>query len=180
MKSVKAALDMDRHEAGPSIHTVLTRQPMHRSSLLWDAPLEGEVNPTTGETEDDGVEDEYQLKGLEVVAADYMLKVGVSNFSNAWESMDMDPHEVGPSIHIVLMRQLMHRSSLLWDAPLESEEAPGVLTCRHRNKGLLEDCAVLDPRIAAYITDVGLDGLLRVPHMDLDHALITAESSKMY
>ena len=49
---------------------------------------------------------------------------------------------------------------------------PGVLTCRHREKGLLE--GGLDPQIAAYITDAGLDGLLRVPHMDLDHALITA------
>ncbi|KAF3971362.1 hypothetical protein CMV_005037 [Castanea mollissima] len=33
---------MDPHRAGPSIGTVLTRQPMHRSSLLWDAPLAGE------------------------------------------------------------------------------------------------------------------------------------------
>ena len=32
----------------------------------------------------------------------------------------------------------------------------------------------LDPRIATYITDAGLDGLLWVSHMDLDHALITA------
>ncbi|KAK7815856.1 coatomer subunit gamma [Quercus suber] len=45
------------------------------------------VDPTTGETEDDGVEDEYQLEDLEVVTIDYMLKVGVSNFKNAWESM---------------------------------------------------------------------------------------------
>ena len=50
---------------------------------------------------------------------------------------------------------------------------PDVLTCRHQDKGLLKDGAILDPRIAAYITDAGLDGLLRVPHMDLDHALIT-------
>ena len=51
---------------------------------------------------------------------------------------------------------------------------PGVLTCRHRDKDLLEGgLDGLDPRIAAYITDVGLDGLLRAPHMDLDHALIT-------
>nr|POE50787.1 hypothetical protein CFP56_16301 [Quercus suber] len=35
--------DMDSHQAGPSIQTVLRRQPMYRSSLLWDAPLEGEV-----------------------------------------------------------------------------------------------------------------------------------------
>ncbi|XP_022746877.1 coatomer subunit gamma [Durio zibethinus] len=49
-----------------------------------------EVDPSTGEAEDDGVEDEYQLEELEVVAADYMLKVGVSNFRNAWESMGQD------------------------------------------------------------------------------------------
>ena len=55
------------------------------------------------------------------------------------------------------------------------QEVPGVLICRHRDKGLLEGALDgLDPRISAYITDAGLDRLLRVPHMDLDHALITA------
>ena len=52
------------------------------------------------------------------------------------------------------------------------QEVSSVLTCCHREKGLLE--GGLDPQIAAYITDAGLDGLLRVPHMDLDHALIMA------
>ena len=52
---------------------------------------------------------------------------------------------------------------------------PSLLTCRHRDKGLLEGgLDGLNPRIAAYIIDAGLDGLLRVPHMDLDHALFTA------
>ncbi|MBA0771678.1 hypothetical protein Gotri_007165, partial [Gossypium trilobum] len=60
-----------------------------------------EVDPSTGEAEDDGVEDEYQLEELEVVAADYMLKVGVSNFRNAWESMvpdceRVDEYDLGP------------------------------------------------------------------------------------
>jgi coatomer protein complex subunit gamma len=53
-----------------------------------------QVDPTTGEAEDDGVEDEYQLEDLEVVAADYILKVGVSNFRNAWEIMDPDTERV--------------------------------------------------------------------------------------
>ncbi|GKV42847.1 hypothetical protein SLEP1_g50210 [Rubroshorea leprosula] len=53
-----------------------------------------EVDPTTGEPEDDGVEDEYQLEDLEVVSADYVLKVGVSNFRNAWESMDPDNEKI--------------------------------------------------------------------------------------
>ncbi|CAI9769885.1 unnamed protein product [Fraxinus pennsylvanica] len=60
-----------------------------------------EVDPSTGEAEDDGVEDEYQLEDFEVVAADYMLKVGVSNFRNAWESMGpnyerIDEYGLGP------------------------------------------------------------------------------------
>lgn len=36
------------------------------------------------------MEDEYQLEEFEMVAADYMLKVGVSNFRNAWESLGAD------------------------------------------------------------------------------------------
>nr|POE91804.1 hypothetical protein CFP56_64212 [Quercus suber] len=51
---------------------------------------------------------------------------------------DMDPLRAGPSIRDVLTRQDAHRSSLLWDAPLAGEGVPGVLTCRHREKGLLE------------------------------------------
>lgn len=53
-----------------------------------------QVDPSTGEAEEDGVEDEYQLEELEVVAADYMLKVPVSNFRNAWESLDADSEQV--------------------------------------------------------------------------------------
>lgn len=40
------------------------------------------------------MEDEYQLEDLEVVAADYIVKAGVSNFRNAWESMDPDCERV--------------------------------------------------------------------------------------
>nr|POE82313.1 coatomer subunit gamma [Quercus suber] len=57
---------------------------------------------------------------------------------------DMDPHRAGPSIQDVLTRQDVHRSSLLWDAPLAGEEVPGVLTCRHQEKGLLEE-QYIDP-----------------------------------
>ncbi|MED6134362.1 hypothetical protein PIB30_036415 [Stylosanthes scabra] len=53
-----------------------------------------EVDPSTGEAEEDGVEDEYQLEDLEVVAGDYILKVGVSNFRNAWETMGADCERV--------------------------------------------------------------------------------------
>ena len=47
----------------------------------------------------------------------------------------------------------------------------GVLTCHQRFSGVLE--GGLDLQIATYITDAGLDGLLQVLDIDLDHALIT-------
>ncbi|CAN1255698.1 Coatomer subunit gamma [Linum perenne] len=60
-----------------------------------------EVDPSTGEADEDGVDDEYQLEELEVVSADYMQKVGVANFRNAWESLDaelerVDEYGLGP------------------------------------------------------------------------------------
>ncbi|PWA98108.1 coatomer subunit gamma-2 [Artemisia annua] len=48
------------------------------------------VDPSTSEAEEDGIEDEHQLEDSEIVAADYMLKVGVSNFRIAWESLGPD------------------------------------------------------------------------------------------
>uniref|UniRef100_A0A0C9S951 Coatomer subunit gamma n=2 Tax=Spermatophyta TaxID=58024 RepID=A0A0C9S951_9CONI len=53
-----------------------------------------EVDTVTGDVEDEGVEDEYQLEDLEVTPADYMLKVGVSNFKNAWDSLGADNERV--------------------------------------------------------------------------------------
>ncbi|KAF8684302.1 hypothetical protein HU200_044353 [Digitaria exilis] len=53
-----------------------------------------EVDTSTGEADDDGVEDEYQLEDFDIVAADYMLRVPVSNLRNAWENMDPDSERV--------------------------------------------------------------------------------------
>lgn len=66
---------------------------MESCSLLHELDIV-QVDPTSGEAEDDGVEDEYQLEDLEVVAADYILKVPVSNFRNAWESLGPDCERV--------------------------------------------------------------------------------------
>ncbi|TVU47821.1 hypothetical protein EJB05_07430 [Eragrostis curvula] len=53
-----------------------------------------EVDTSTGEAEEDGVEDEYQIEEFEITAADYMLRVAVSNFRNAWENMDPESERV--------------------------------------------------------------------------------------
>uniref|UniRef100_A0ACD5XIH9 Uncharacterized protein n=1 Tax=Avena sativa TaxID=4498 RepID=A0ACD5XIH9_AVESA len=53
-----------------------------------------EVDTSSGEVDEDGVEDEYQIEDLEIVPADYMLRVAVSNFRNAWENMDPESERV--------------------------------------------------------------------------------------
>lgn len=60
-----------------------------------------EVDPGTGEADDEGVEDEYQLEEVDIVAADYMQKIGVSNFKNAWDGLGeenerTDEYGLGP------------------------------------------------------------------------------------
>ena len=60
-----------------------------------------QVDPGTGEAEDDGVEDEYQLEEVDIVAADYMQKIGVLNFKNAWDGLGeenerTDEYGLGP------------------------------------------------------------------------------------
>ncbi|KAF7054789.1 hypothetical protein CFC21_062411 [Triticum aestivum] len=56
--------------------------------------LSSQVDTSSGEADEDGVEDEYQLEDLEIVSADYMLRVAVSNFRNAWENMDPESERV--------------------------------------------------------------------------------------
>ncbi len=92
-----------------------------------------QVDPSTGEAEDDGVEDEYQLEDFEVVAADYILKVGVSNFRNAWENMGADfehVDEYGLGPRESLAEAVKAVINLLGMQPCEvSSPAPALLTC---------------------------------------------------
>lgn len=46
-----------------------------------------EIDPTTGEAEEDGYEDEYQLEDLEVTGADYIKPAPVGNFRGVWEEL---------------------------------------------------------------------------------------------
>ncbi|KAL2650491.1 hypothetical protein R1flu_018619 [Riccia fluitans] len=53
-----------------------------------------EVDPNTGDCEDEGYDDEYQLEDLEVTAADYILKTVITNFRGAWEAIDAENEKV--------------------------------------------------------------------------------------
>lgn len=60
-----------------------------------------EIDPSTGEAEEEGYEDEYQLEDVEVSGSDYIRPLGLGNFRGAWESLDPatereDDYGLGP------------------------------------------------------------------------------------
>lgn len=48
-----------------------------------------DCDPTTGEADDEGYEDEYVLEDLEVTIADHIQKVMKLNFEAAWDEVGM-------------------------------------------------------------------------------------------
>merc|ERR1711924_137485 len=64
-----------------------------------------DVDPASGEPdpEDTGYDDEYNLEELELASADYVKKVSVTDFRDAWESM-------GPSCEVVETFSLSYNS----------------------------------------------------------------------
>merc|ERR1711903_263147 len=49
-----------------------------------------EVDPSTGEAEEEGFQDEYQLEDLEVGIQDYLKAASVPNFRKRWEEFGED------------------------------------------------------------------------------------------
>mmetsp|Transcript_4485 Transcript_4485/g.7532 ORF Transcript_4485/g.7532 Transcript_4485/m.7532 type:complete len:900 (-) Transcript_4485:576-3275(-) len=49
-----------------------------------------EIDPGTGEVEEDGYDDEYQLEEVEITPADYVKPLSVPNFRKRWEDFNAD------------------------------------------------------------------------------------------
>ena len=74
-----------------SSFTVLKRnvdQPIEAST--WNCTLHFgivQIDPTTGEDASDAFEEEYPLEDFEITSSDFMAKISVPDFRNAWETM---------------------------------------------------------------------------------------------
>lgn len=47
-----------------------------------------EIDPSTGEPEDSGMDDSYEIEDLELTGADYILPAFAGSFDNIWSSLD--------------------------------------------------------------------------------------------
>merc|ERR1712038_1513173 len=74
-----------------SSFTVLKRnvdQPMEATT--WNCTLHFgivQVDPVTGEDASDAFEEEYALEDFEITTSDFMAKISVPDFRNAWDTM---------------------------------------------------------------------------------------------
>lgn len=64
-----------------------------------------DCDPNTGETDEEGYEDEYALEDVDIAVADYMQRVSLANFGAAWE-------ELGPENELEDTFALSHMSAL--------------------------------------------------------------------
>ncbi|EIE27371.1 Coatomer, gamma subunit [Coccomyxa subellipsoidea C-169] len=85
-----------------------------------------EIDPSSGEAEEDGYEDEYQLEDIDIGAANYIKAVPVSNFRKAWE--DTDPaseisDDYGLGVRDSLQDAVEAVMSILGMAPCDGSDA---------------------------------------------------------
>jgi len=85
-----------------------------------------EVDPTSGEPDENGYEDEYQLEDIEVTTADYMQKTYVVNFNEKWD-------EIGGEFEVVETYALSSTKTLQ-DAVAEIIKFLGMQPCDRSDK----------------------------------------------
>ncbi|XP_067931298.1 coatomer subunit gamma-2-like [Watersipora subatra] len=85
-----------------------------------------DCDPSTGETDDEGYDDEYALEDVDVAVADYMQRVSLANFGAAWE-------ELGPEHELEDTFSLSHMT-YLEEAVKEIVKFLGMAPCERSDK----------------------------------------------
>ena len=65
-----------------------------------------EIDPTTGEAEDSGYDDEYEIEGVELTGADYVVPAFAGNFDHIWEGTGANGEEASETLALSDMKNL--------------------------------------------------------------------------
>ncbi|KIV91814.1 hypothetical protein PV10_06312 [Exophiala mesophila] len=65
-----------------------------------------EVDPTTGEPEESGYEDEYEVENLELTGADYVVPAYGSSFDHVWEGTGANGEEASETLQLATIKSL--------------------------------------------------------------------------
>ena len=87
-----------------------------------------EIDPTNGEPDENGYEDEYQVEDLELVGSDYVVPAFAGNFDHIWEQTGASGEEASETL------QLSNTKSIAGKHPL-------FISCGHSNTQMSKQSA---------------------------------------
>jgi coatomer protein complex subunit gamma len=65
-----------------------------------------EIDPTTGEPEESGYDDEYQVEDLELTGSDYVIPTFAGNFNHIWEQVGAQGEEAEETLQLSNMKSI--------------------------------------------------------------------------
>ena len=71
-----------------------------------------EIDPTTGEPEENGYDDEYEVEDLELTGGDYVIPAFAGNFSHIWEQVGANGEEAEETLQLSGVKSIAGKHSL--------------------------------------------------------------------
>lgn len=65
-----------------------------------------EIDPTTGEPDETGYEDEYQVEDLELAGSDYVIPAFAGSFDHVWEQTGANGEEASETVRLTAMKSI--------------------------------------------------------------------------
>ncbi|KAJ5751728.1 coatomer subunit gamma [Penicillium odoratum] len=85
-----------------------------------------EIDPTTGEPEEEGYDDEYQVEDLELTGSDYVIPAFAGSFDHVWEQTGANGEEESETLQLSNMKGIVDATEQLISAlslqPLEGSD----------------------------------------------------------
>ena len=72
-----------------------------------------EIDPSTGEAEESGYDDEYQVEDLDLTGADYITPAFAGNFNHLWEQVGASGEEEEETLQLSGVKSIIGESSIL-------------------------------------------------------------------
>ena len=70
-----------------------------------------EIDPTTGEPDADGFEDEYEVEELELTGSDYVLPAYAGSFDHVWEHVGANGEEASETLQLSSVKSISGTST---------------------------------------------------------------------
>ncbi|KAK6603997.1 hypothetical protein H4I95_05900 [Botrytis cinerea] len=87
-----------------------------------------EIDPTTGEPEDTGYDDEYQVEDLELTGSDYVVPAFAGNFNHIWEQVGASGEEAEETLQLSGVKSIADATEQLTKTlslqPLDGTDVP--------------------------------------------------------